>query len=231
MKRMTERSFAIAAIGLALAASPTSAEQTLPPGAEALINRAAEKSASLLMTAIDLANREAKSDKNFVVFLKELKKYGFGAPVAMPPWANVPEHEDPDAPKKELTEEERKEKERKHAEMVEASRKRVGTFEINYFKEIDKNHDTKTDAEEISKAIRDYLIFELNDRLINIDGNKDGKLSLQEYALSVPAQGKVGSDGVDWHQREHFEEEDKDGSGFIEMEEVIGGYISRIHMR
>lgn len=203
----------------------------LPDGAMELIEGSVGRSAPPMAKAIELANRGAKSDKNFVVFLKELKKHGFSAPTPRPPWADEPEHEDPDLPKKELTEEEKQEKARKHEEMVEASRKRIGTYEINYFKEFDKNRDTKTDAAEIATAIRDYLVFEVNDHLVNIDGNHDGKLTLQEFALSVPAEGRIGEDGVDWHQREHFLESDKDDSGFIEVGEVLSWYIENIHKR
>ncbi len=235
MKSMTERTHATIAIALALATLPapmTRADVPLPKGADELIQGALDKVVPVMAAAIDLANREAKSDKNFVVLLKELKKYGFGSPVAMPPWANKPEHEDHEDPEPEdLTEEEKQEKERKRLEMIEATRKRVGGQEINYFKEIDKNGDTKTDAEEIATAIREYLVFELHDDLINVDGDKDGKLSLREYALSVPARGEIGEDGVDWHQREHFLEEDKDGSGFIELGEIMGRHVEGLYKR
>ncbi|HRQ89386.1 MAG TPA: hypothetical protein PLA50_11345, partial [Bacteroidia bacterium] len=94
---------AMIAIGIACAVLPLSAahaENPLLPGAEALIDAAVAKSAPPLAAAIDLANRDAKSDKNLLIFLKALKDYGFGTPTARPPWAD--EHEDPDAPKKEL---------------------------------------------------------------------------------------------------------------------------------
>ncbi|HRQ89387.1 MAG TPA: hypothetical protein PLA50_11350, partial [Bacteroidia bacterium] len=93
------------------------------------------------------------------------------------------------------------------------------------------NGDTRTDAEEIATALRDFLAFYLNDHFIKLDANRDGKLSLREYALSMPTQGTIGEDGADWQQRIHFKKQDKDGSGFIEMEEHMVSIEDSIHRR
>ena len=51
---------------------------------------------------------------------------------------------------------------------------------------------------------------------------KDGKISLKEYALSSPAKGgETDENGINWHQRSHFEREDPNKDGFISADEVL----------
>lgn len=97
---------------------------------------------------------------------------------------------------------------------------RKGEGDVKLLKTLDENGDLILDKEEVTRVISERVAFLLNDRL-NVDKNKDGKLSLQEYCLTVAAKGEVDEEGADWHQRGHFKYEDKDKDGSLSKKEII----------
>lgn len=152
---------------------------------------------------------------DLALLVRQLSKIGFGKN----PHSH-PNHRD-------LTEEEKKKMSAKDIEaqksyLAEARERtaRMGEGDIKLLKSLDENGDLKLEKEEVASVITKRLKFLLNDRL-NADKDKDGRLSLKEYCLTVPAKGEVGEDGADWHQRGHFRYEDKDKNGFLSKKEII----------
>lgn len=198
--------------------------EDVPAEAKGLIDETAKAALPHLNAALELANADAEDERNFAVFAKSLAGFGLGKTPGPPPWARQDEEDE-----KELTPEEKEEAE--HHKQERAQRiKQIAQGELDTLQGIDQNKDLKTDAEEIEESIRGYLAFELNDRL-SVDGDGDKKLTLQEYALSVPARGEIEEDGVDWHQRGHFKSEDKDENGILDIEELMGYTVEGVLKR
>ncbi|MFC4991410.1 hypothetical protein [Rubritalea tangerina] len=95
-------------------------------------------------------------------------------------------------------------------------------YDVKFIKTLDVNGDLETNETELRQGIRNQLLFFLNDKL-KVDQNNDQRLTLKEYALSVPARSdEKDEDGFDWHQRGHFQRDDKNKDGFIDLTEMLG---------
>lgn len=75
-----------------------------------------------------------------------------------------------------------------------------------------------------SEAIRDVILSSL-ERMGPLDADRDERLSLAEYALSMPVtEGQEkDAEGFTERQRHYFEEQDADDNGYIEGIEYLGG--------
>lgn len=162
--------------------------------------------------------RAGVNDGNLIQFVKELKKIGFGeAPGPHP-------DDEKEAGNKKLTEKEREEVEHRKQEYA-ARMKMIGQEDVKFLKKLDLNEDLTLSEKESNIAIGGYLKAFIAERL-SVDSNGDRKLTLKEYALSVPARGEIGEDGVDWHQRGHFNSEDANKDGLVDELEMVK-YISK----
>lgn len=193
-------------------ATPVLAE--IPAEAEALIDETAATAAVELMTAIELANAEAQNEKNFAILAKSLSQFGFGETPPTPPFFNTR------GGQKEESEADARAREDREKEIAERI-KMLGQADLEFLKSLDVNQDLKVDTEELHQSVKDQLIFDLKDKL-NVDGDGDNRLSLKEYALAVPAKGEKDEDGIDWHQRGHFEHDDANGDGYLDVTEMMG---------
>ncbi len=148
-------------------------------------------------------------EENLLALAKGLKALGYGQPpTQMPPWFDAESIEDP------------KVREDREAEM-KVRMKRIGEEQLTFLKFLDTDGDRATGKTEVQKSLVTQLEAALKERL-EADGDDDGQLSLSEYALVVPAKGEISEeDGVDWHQRGHFQEEDRDGNGVLNAAELL----------
>lgn len=192
-----------------------SASNQLPPEANALITETVDAAIPHLESAIRISSAEDEGEENFAALAKGLKAFGFGNSPVLPPWLR-----NYDAEKDELAKKNPRAAEDRRKESIERV-ERLGQYDIEYLKKIDLNGDLKTDGDEMRKALTAILVDDLKDKL-GVDSDGDGRLSLQEYALVVPAKGEVDEDGVDWHQRGHFEQDDANEDGYLDAGEMMG---------
>jgi len=79
-------------------------------------------------------------------------------------------------------------------------------------RKLDRNHDGKIDAEELRQG-REAMIAARVDRILKaLDANKDGKISKDE------ARGMI---------REHFQQLDRNGDGYVDRQELMRGAAER----
>ncbi len=100
--------------------------------------------------------------------------------------------------------------------------------DLQFIKRLDPSKDKHVEKSEVATAFRSIMLESVEAKLA-LDANRDGKISLPEYALSSPAKGgKTDENGINWHQRSHFEREDPNKDGVITGEEVLGRYERRV---
>lgn len=171
----------------------------------ALINDTADQAIPHLFSAIELANQNEQSELNYASLAKSMGSLGLG--------------KTPDFPAHWISEDE-EEAEHSRPELEERL-KMFAQYDIKLLKALDVNGDLKTDSDELREGIKNALLFVLEDKL-KVDGNKDNKLSPKEYALAVPAHDEEkDEDGLDWHQRGHFDRDDKNSDGYLDQAEMI----------
>jgi len=180
----------------------------LPDGINDLV---AQTSTTLGKT---LAEHYPEDQKNFSTLAQNLRKMGFGkAPLSPPPWYE------------EKVEGESEQMQNDREAEMRTRLKSIGESDLTFLKSLDTNENLTITKEEISLALKSQLEVVLKDRL-SVDKNDDGKLSLKEYALIVPARGEISpEDGVDWHQRGHFQSDDENKDSFIDQSEMLGHEI------
>lgn len=190
---------------LSLLAATTLAQGKLPEDVQSSITKAA---ASLGETMEKYYGGE---EKNFPPLLKKLNSLGFGnPPLDPPPWYQAHEESETDEKQKD-----------REAEM-KTRLKTIGKFEVESIVKLDLDKDRNLTKEEINTALTAYLTEVLEDRM-SVDQDKDGKLSQKEYCLMVPARGEIDpKDGMDWHQRGHFQSDDANKDGVIDQSELLG---------
>lgn len=172
------------------------------------IEKAASGSTPHLIAALEIADPDNESGKNMAALARQLAKHGFGSAPVMPPWARG----DGDSGDR-VKEDHRKE----FAERV----KQLGQEDLKLLRTLDSDQDLSLDAEEIDTAIRENLQAYLKDKL-SVDKDGDQRLVITEYALAVPAKGDDrDEDGIDWHQRGHFEQADANKDGFLSVDEIM----------
>lgn len=231
MKSISPLSFFAA--GLLTVSTPAFSDE-LPEEALKAIEETVSTSVPHLVAALELATADGDDPKDFTALAKALTAKGLGKTPALPPWARDDEsdHDHGGEEEKEGGEEEKVDDEHHKNEWKERV-KRLGESDLKYLKGIDADQDLKTDGEEMATAIQGYLGFIIHDKL-NVDGDGDNRLTLQEYALAVPAKGKVDKDGIDWHQRGHFEHDDENSDGYLDIPEMIGhdteGIVKRAYL-
>ncbi|MDF1826401.1 MAG: hypothetical protein P1U68_17280 [Verrucomicrobiales bacterium] len=180
----------------------------IPAEAEEVIAEAVSAAVPHFDAALAIATEGGDDPRDFTALAKSLAARGLGKTPALPPW--VPEESEGSGEEAEH-----------YREEWESRVQQLGKTDLKYLKGADIDQDLKTDSAEMEKAVKGYLGFLVEDKL-NVDGNGDNRLTLQEYALAVPARGEKDEDGVDWHQRGHFEESDADGDGFLDVAEMLG---------
>lgn len=153
-----------------------------------------------------------------------LRKLGFGNPPPVHPEMKKSEE---DLAK--MSEKDRKIYEDHHAERL-SRMAQMGRADVEFLKDLDLDKNLKLDDSEIQKSVRDQLVFQLNDKL-KADGDQDGNLSLKEYSLGVPVRGEIEEDGVDWHQRGHFERDDLNKDGIIDESEIVSHYAADLSQK
>jgi len=105
-----------------------------------------------------------------------------------------------------------------------------GKKDIEFLKSLDSNKDLNITNNAVHYIIKSRLEDSLKERL-EVDVNKDNKLTIDEYALVVPQRGEPDEDGYDWHQKRHFKSEDRDGNKSIDKIELLGWEIDQIKQK
>ncbi|MGJ8672179.1 EF-hand domain-containing protein [Rubritalea sp.] len=182
-------------------ASSTAVDTTV----DILINNTADSAIPHIIEAIELANQNQENEQNYAALAQAMGTLGLGKAPGFPAhWIS----EDEEA------------HEHKRPELEERL-KMFAQYDIKLLKALDVNGDLKTDEVELREGVKSSLLFVLDDKL-KVDGDKDKKLSPKEYALSVPAHDEEkDEDGLDWHQRGHFDRDDKNNDGFLDQSEMI----------
>ncbi|MFT6182336.1 MAG: Ca2+-binding EF-hand superfamily protein [Akkermansiaceae bacterium] len=158
-----------------------------------------------------LATHGSNDGADFSAFVKKLVGLGFGqSPLDPPPWYKAEIEGEDEAKRKD-----------REGEMKTRLKTR-GASELTFLTSLDLDKDLKLTKEEVNTSLTTQLEKILQSRLA-VDRNGDTKLSLKEYALIVPARGEISpEDGVDWHQRGHFKDDDRNEDGLIDQSEMLG---------
>ncbi|MFC5051167.1 EF-hand domain-containing protein [Rubritalea spongiae] len=172
---------------------------------DTLINETADKATPHFLSAIELANADQKNEQNYAALAQAIGTLGLGKA--------------PDFPAHWIADDEEA---HEHARPeLEERLKMFAQYDIKLLKALDVNGDLKTNEAELREGIKNSLLFVLDDKL-KVDGDNDKKLSPKEYALAVPAHDEEkDEDGLDWHQRGHFDRDDKNSDGFLDQSEMI----------
>ncbi|MFD2255591.1 hypothetical protein ACFSSA_02795 [Luteolibacter algae] len=165
-----------------------------------------------------------ESGEKLVPLVSALRRMGFGNP---PPVH--PEMKKSEAELAQMPEKDRKIYEDHHAERL-SRMAQMGQADVEYLKDLDLDKNLKLDEAEIRDSIRGQLVFLLEDKM-KVDGDGDGKLNIKEYSLGVPVRGEIEEDGVDWHQRGHFEGDDLNKDGMIDESEVVSHFAADLGLK
>lgn len=191
------------------------------PQTEEVLSKTAEVTSKHVCLALGQVD---ESGEKLTALVGALQKLGFGNP---PPVH--PEMEKSEAELAEMSEKDRKIYEDHHAERL-SRMAQMGRADVEFLRDLDLDKDLKLDDSEIQKSVRDQLVFQLNDKL-KADGDKDGNLRLKEYSLGVPVRGEIEEDGVDWHQRGHFERDDLNKDGIIDESEIVSHFAADLSQK
>lgn len=157
---------------------------------------------------------------DLLALIKELKKLGFGEAPPSPPW-----HRELNEAEKEGMSDADIKAQKSYLSEAKERVSRMGRKDFELLKSLDSDGDFKLQENEANKVIYDIVKEEV-DKQLEVDQNADGKLTLKEYVIGISIKGEVGEDGADWHQRSHFNYEDKNKDGFIDQSEVIAYHAS-----
>ncbi len=96
----------------------------------------------------------------------------------------------------------------------------VQNSDIEFLATLDSDQGRSLTETEVHQAINKKVIENMSART-SLDGNQDGEVTPQEYALSQPSTGgSTDADGLDDHARGHFNREGNDRDGIILTQEI-----------
>ncbi|WP_411825998.1 hypothetical protein [Luteolibacter sp. AS25] len=191
------------------------------PQTEKVLNGTAEA----VSTHVSLALGQVDEDgEKLTALAGALQKMGFGNPPPVHPEMKKSEEE-----LAKMSEKDRRIYEDHHAERL-GRMAQMGKTDVEFIKALDLDKNLMLDAAEVQESVRSQLVFLLEDKL-KMDGDKDGKLNLKEYTLGVPVRGEIEEDGVDWHQRGHFESDDLNEDGVIDESEIVSHYAEDLILK